>query len=162
MKALWTAAAILAALIVQSALSASLPSQGRILDPFLIVVVYCGLTGGEIHGMLAGVAAGWVQDIHFGGPVAGLSALTKLLLGFGVGVAGTRFFIQGTAPRLLTLFTAAAVDAVLFEKLAMTFDVPTNGLSPLGLLARASVNALVGVAAFELLDLRRRRQEARP
>ena len=32
--------------------------------------------------VLAGVAAGWVQDLLFGGPILGLSALSKLLVGF--------------------------------------------------------------------------------
>ena len=59
--------------------------QARVFDPFLLVVVYCGLTGGEVHGMLAGAAAGWVQDVHFGGRILGLSGLSKLLVGFGVG-----------------------------------------------------------------------------
>ena len=56
---------------------ASLPAEARFLDPFLLVVVYCALVGGETHGMLAGAAAGWVQDVHFGGSVLGLSALAE-------------------------------------------------------------------------------------
>ena len=80
------------------------------------MVVYCGLTGGETHGMLAGAAAGWVQDVHFGGPVVGLSGLTKVLVGFG----GRRWRPRascsaGPAPRVLVLFAAALADALLFE-----------------------------------------------
>ena len=40
-------------------------------------VVPDALTG--YPGPLAGMAAGWVQDVHFGGEVLGLSALAKLL-----------------------------------------------------------------------------------
>jgi rod shape-determining protein MreD len=161
MRLAWTVAALLGALLLQSTLGVMAPDHGWIVDPFLLVVVYCGLVGGETHGMLAGVAAGWVQDIHFGGPVAGLSALTKLLVGFGVGVAGSRFLIVGTAPRILTLFAAAAADAILFERLALVFEIPSDSLSPIGFLGRASANALLGAVLFEIIEMRFRRREAR-
>ena len=161
MKVAWTAAALLVALLLQSVLGILTPEHGWIVDPFLLVVVYCGLVGGETHGMLAGVAAGWLQDIHFGGPVAGLSALTKLLVGFGVGLAGSRFLIVGTAPRLLTLFAAAAADAVLFERLALVFEIPVGALSALAFLGRAAANALVGAVLFEIVEMRFGRREVR-
>jgi rod shape-determining protein MreD len=161
MRFAWTVAALLVALLLQSTLGVVAPDHGWIVDPFLLVVVYCGLVGGETHGMLAGVAAGWIQDIHFGGPVAGLSALTKLLVGFGVGVAGNRFLISGTAPRILTLFAAAAADAILFERLALVFEIPAASLSALGFLGRAAANALVGAVLFEIVEMRFRRREAR-
>jgi rod shape-determining protein MreD len=161
-RILWTVVATVAALLLQSALGVVAPGHGRALDPFLLVVVYCGLIGGEAHGMLAGVLAGWVQDIHFGGSVAGLSALTKLLVGYGLGVAGNRFMIVGTAPRLLALFSATVADAVLFDRLAVVLDIPAAPLSILSLLSRASVNALVGAALFEAVDLRFKRRAVRP
>jgi rod shape-determining protein MreD len=138
-----------------------MPVHGRVLDPFLLVVVYCGLAGGETHGMLAGVAAGWVQDIHFGGSVAGLSALSKLIVGYAVGRAGNRFMIVGTGPRLLVLVGATMADALLFDRLAFVFDVRAAALSIPEFLSRAAVNALVGAAAFGVVDLRIRRWEAR-
>jgi rod shape-determining protein MreD len=157
----WTAAALVAALLLQSTMGVLAPDHGRIVDPFLLVVVYCGLVGGETHGMLAGVASGWVQDIHFGGPVAGLSALTKLLVGFGVGLAGSRFLIAGTAPRILTLFVAALADAILFERLALVFEIPSGSLSAMALLGRATANALAGAMLFEVVEMRFRRREMR-
>ena len=103
-------------------------------DPFLLVVVYCGLTGGETHGMLAGAAAGWVQDVHFGGRVLGLSGLTKVLVGFGVGVGSHALPPRRSRrPRLLVLMVADVVDALLFGQLAAVFDVQAYELSPLGL-----------------------------
>jgi rod shape-determining protein MreD len=162
MRALWTVVALLAALLLQSGIGIVAPGHGQALDPFLLVVVYCGLTGGEAHGMLAGVGAGWVQDIHFGGSVAGLSALTKLIVGYGVGLAGSRFLIVGTAARLVAVFAATVADAVLFDRLALVFEVPTSPLSVVSLLSRAAVNAFVGAAVFEAVDFRLRRREARP
>jgi rod shape-determining protein MreD len=161
MRYVWTAAGLLLALLLQSALGVVAPGEARTIDPFLVVVVYCALSGGETHGMLAGAAAGWVQDIHFGGPIVGLSALSKLLVGFGVGVAGSRFMIVGTAPRSLTLFAAVIADALVFRQIATVFEIPTGGLSPFGLLARSTVTALLGTLAFEAIEMRRRRLELR-
>lgn len=154
MKAFWTVLAILAALLVQSALTRMLPTYARIFDPFLLVLVYCGLTGGEIHGMLAGAAAGWVQDIHFGGSVLGLSGLTKVLVGFAVGLAGARFQLSEPGPRLLVLLAAALLDALIFSGLAAAFDVPTHHLPPAQMAARAMTCAVLGVLAFELIERR--------
>jgi len=159
-RGFWTAVALLTALLVQSALSQLLPDQARILDPFLIVVVYCSLIGGESHGMLAGFAAGWIQDVHFGGPVAGLSGLTKVVVGFGVGAAGSRFLLTGPGGRALVLFVATLADTLLFERLATAFEVAVQALSIPGLLGRCALNALVGLPLVELLD-RRLSREAR-
>jgi rod shape-determining protein MreD len=157
MRVFWTALAILTALLAQTALGRVMPMQARVFDPFLLVVVYCGLFGGETHGMLAGAAAGWVQDVHFGGRVLGLSGLSKLLVGFGVGVGSTRFHLGEPAARLLVLMVATIVDALLFGQLAQVFDVPVYGLSPLGMLVRAVVNAAVGMVVFETMDRQLRR-----
>jgi hypothetical protein len=136
----WTALALLVALLLQTALTQIAPGHARILDPFLIVLVYCGLTGGEMHGMLAGAAAGW----------------TKILIGFAVGVASTRFHLVEAAARALVLFVATAADALIYAKLASVFDVASYDVTPAGILARAMVNALVGVAAYEVVERRHR------
>jgi rod shape-determining protein MreD len=157
MRAFWTALAILAALLLQTALSRLLPAQARVFDPFLLVVVYCGLTGGETHGMLAGAAAGWVQDVHFGGGILGLGALSKLLVGFAVGVGSTRFHLAEPAARLLVIILASLADAVLFAQLAKMFDVSSYALSPFGLVVRSVVNGGAGMVVFETLDRQLRR-----
>lgn len=151
----WTAAAILAALLLQTVLSLVLPGYARVFDPFLLVLVYCGLTGGATRAMLAGAAAGWVQDVHFGGPVLGLSGLTKVLVGFGVGAGSTRFHLVEPGARVLVLLVATAMDALIFNRLAAVFDVTAYALSPVALLVRAATNAVVGIVAFEAIDRRR-------
>jgi rod shape-determining protein MreD len=154
-KLFWTALAIVAALAAQTALSRIVPVQARVLDPFLLVVVYYALKGGETHGMLAGAAAGWVQDVHFGGRILGLSGLSKTLVGFGVGLAGTRFQLTEPAARVLVLSLAALVDALIVRQLAVAFDVTTGVLSLPALAVRAVVNAAIGVVLFALVERRR-------
>jgi rod shape-determining protein MreD len=160
LSVLWTGLSLLAALVVQAAASLLVPQHSRALDPFLIAVVYWALAQGEVHGMLTGVAAGWIQDVHFGGPVAGLSGLTKLLLGFGVGMTATRFVIAGTPARALVLFLACLVEALGFERLAQVFAVPVIAVSLPGLLGRAALNAALGALVFALLEWRLREARA--
>ncbi|HVR71037.1 MAG TPA: rod shape-determining protein MreD [Vicinamibacteria bacterium] len=155
MSVFWTAVALVTALAVQTALSLIGPGWARILDPFLLVVVYCGLKGGETHGMLAGAAAGWMQDVHFGGRVLGLAGLTKVLVGFGVGLAGTRFQLTEPGARLLVVVAAVIIDALVLGQLARAFDVVTGSLTLGGLALRAGVNAAIGVPLFALVERRR-------
>lgn len=162
MKLVWTSFAVVVALLLQSALSRIAPGPARVLDLFLLVPVYCGLTGGEVHGMLAGAAAGWVQDVHFGGRVVGLSGLTKLLVGFGVGAASTRFLLQGPLSRMLVLFVATLADGALFVLVSGALDLRSDTLSPLAQLSRAAVNALVGTCVFELGAWRSSAERVRP
>ncbi len=154
MTLFWTAAAIVVALLLQTVLSLLLPGYARVFDPFLLVLVYCGLTGGATRGMLAGAAAGWVQDVHFGGPVLGLSGLTKVLVGFGVGASSTRFHLVEPGARVLVLIVATVMDAIVFNRLAAVFDISAYALSPVGLLVRAAINAVLGIIAFEAIDRR--------
>jgi rod shape-determining protein MreD len=154
MKALFTALAIVVALLLETALSRLVPGGARVFDPFLVVMVYCALIGGEAHGMLAGMAAGWVQDVQFGGPVLGLSAFAKILVGYAAGVAAGHFLIVGPAARALVLLLATLADALVFQWLASVFDLRVLDLSPITLASRASMNAVVGAFLFEVLDRR--------
>ena len=152
MKVFWTAVALLVAFLFQSALTHIVPRQARMVDLFVLVLVYCGLVGGETHAMLAGAAGGWVQDVQFGGGVVGLSGLTKVLVGFGVGLSGTRFHLTEPGARVLVLFAATLLDALVFERLASAFDVRIEMLSLGGLLTRATLNAALGGVVFFYVD----------
>jgi len=158
-RVFWTVLALLVAFLLQSALTHVVPQQARMVDLFVLVLVYCGLVGGETHAMLAGAAGGWVQDVQFGGGVVGLSGLTKVLVGFGVGLSGTRFQLTEPGARVLVLFAASLVDALIFERLASAFDVRIETLSLGGLLTRSTLNAALGGVIFFYVDrhLARRR-----
>jgi rod shape-determining protein MreD len=153
-RAFWTGLAIAGAVLVETALGYLVPAPGRYLDPFLLVAVYCALAGSEVHGMLAGAAAGWVQDVLFGGRVLGLSALSKLLVGYAVGLGAGRFMIASTAARSLVVLLATVADALLVQWLASVFSVEAGGLSPVALASRATLNALAGGLLFALVDRR--------
>ena len=156
MRVFWTLVAIAIATVLQTALGLVWPGVARVFDPYLLVMVYCGLTRGETHGMLAGAAAGWVQDVHFGGRIVGISGLTKVIVGFVVGVAATRFLLSGIGSQVLVVFTATVADAIIMHSLASVFSIPTDELSTWGLALRGAVNAGVGVVLFTFVDRRLR------
>ena len=153
-RTLWTAVALLGAVLIETGLAHLVSSPGRYLDPFLLVVVYCALRFGETRGMLTGAAAGWLQDVMFGGRVLGLSALAKLLVGFAAGLAAGRFLIATAAARALVVLLAAVADAWLVQWLASVFAIDARGLPPLALATRATLSALVGGILFALVDRR--------
>lgn len=156
-RVFWTGLAIAGAVIVETALGYIVPAPGRYLDPFLLVAVYCALTGDETHGMLTGAAAGWVQDVLFGGRVLGLSALAKLIVGYAVGLGAARFLIASTAARSLVVLLATVGDALLTQWLVSVFSVQATVLSPVTLVSRATLNALAGGLLFTLVDRRQQR-----
>ena len=153
-RGFWTALAVVGAVLVETAIGYLVPVPGRLFDPFLLVVVYCALAGGETHGMLTGVAAGWVQDALFGGRVLGLSALSKLTVGFVVGLAGGRFLMTSVPARALALLVASLADGLMVPWLASVFGLDLAPLGPLALFGRAALNATVGGFLFALVERR--------
>lgn len=161
MRAFWTAVALLLAFLLQSGLTKAIPLFAKVFDPFVLVLVYCGLAYGEVYGMLVGLAAGWIQDVQFGGLVMGLSGLAKLLVGFAVGTAGSRFHLAEAGPRALVLGAATILDALIISGLAAAFDVPARRLSASEILIRGLACALIGALVFELLERRLSRSKAK-
>ena len=106
--------------------------------------------------MLAGAAAGWVQDVHFGGPRA---RALRAHQGAG-GLRGGRWRARASSSpsrgaRVLVLFAGhGRWTRCIFDRLAAVFDVAAlrpRARRP----ARArGVNALVGVPALRAVDRR--------
>lgn len=154
MSSLVAAACLGVALVIQAGLSLIGPRFAHAFDPFIIVIVYFALRRGETAGMLVGAASGWLQDLHFGGPVLGLSGLSKLVVGFCVGLVGARLFLTGGWERAAVVLGAALLDALLFERLLSFFDLPAEPISIGLMIARSIATALLGGAVFTLLDRR--------
>jgi len=150
----WSATGLVVAVLLQKLLGLFGSPDIILPDPFLILLVYAALRGGETRGMLFGMASGWVQDVLFAGPIVGFSALAKLLVGFGVGVAGARFLVSGVLPRALVTCCAALLDILLHERLAAALGVEVRELPLQPLLLRAALSGLLAVPCFALLDRR--------
>ena len=75
-------------------------------------------------------------------------------MGFAVGVAAGHFLLVGPGARALVLLVATLADAFVFQWLASVFDIPVLRPLPVALLSRATVNAALGAALFEVIDRR--------
>lgn len=143
-----------AALLLQSALSRFLPISGY-LDLPLVVATWFALSRGEILGMVGGSLSGWITEALFGRGIKGVSGLIRLVLGFALGILGTRFLITGAVPRFLLLLTVTVIDTRAFEWIAPAFGMSPVQYSPLAMTVRGSINATVGLVLFALFERRR-------
>jgi len=121
------------------------------LDLVLVVVVYASLILGPVAGLLTGTFAGLVQDILSSG-VVGIGGLSKTLIGFMVGVAGTQFIVNHTVPRFVVFFLATVAHATIFIGLYVLLGLRERAVPYAAVLAQATGNAFVGVVAFRVAE----------
>jgi hypothetical protein len=159
MTLIWSGVAIVLAVLLQSTLSLLWPHQAPLFDPFLLITAYVCLTRGESNGMLVGAASGWVQELAFGGPLLGLLGLTRVVLAFLIGHAGRRLLLSDAPAQFTLVFFLALVEGWLLGRLAGVFEVPLVSASLLTQVLRAVLNAVLGAAAFGLIERRLRREQ---
>jgi rod shape-determining protein MreD len=137
------------------------------LDFVLVVVVFAALTGGPVVGLLTGTFAGLVQDALSVG-VIGIGGLSKTIVGFLAGVVGTQFIVVQPLPRFVVFFGATIVHAAVFIGLYALLGLREFDARYGAVAGQAAGNALIGVMAFQLIELlpgaveRRRSARSRP
>jgi rod shape-determining protein MreD len=133
------------------ALQTSLAGTNAV-DFVLVVVVYVALTYGPVTGLLTGTFAGLVQDALASG-VIGIGGLAKTIVGFLAGVIGTQFIVAQPLPRFVVFFGATILHAVVFYGLYLVLNLRQFGSAYAAIAGQALSNALVGVVAFQLVEL---------
>jgi len=151
-KAVGIILAVAAALALQTTLARFVVRGTVALDLVLVVVVYVALTSGPATGLLTGTFAGLVQDALSGG-VIGIYGLAKTLVGFLAGIIGTQFIVAQPLPRLVVFFCATVLHAVVFMGLYVVLDLRHFGTPYAAVAGQAAANAVVGVVAFQLVEL---------
>ena len=152
MKAAGVMLAIVLALALQPLLARFLVRGTVVVDLVLVVVVYAGLTSGPVVGLLTGTVAGLVQDTLSSG-VIGIGGLAKTVVGFLAGVVGTRFIVVQPVPRLVVFVAATVVHAVVFIGLYVLLNLRPFGEPYVAVGGQAIGNAVVGVVAFQLVEM---------
>jgi rod shape-determining protein MreD len=151
-RALGVIFAVVAALALQTTLARYLVRGTAAVDLVLVAVVYVALTAGPATGLLAGAFAGLVQDA-LSSPVIGIGGLAKTIVGFLAGVIGTQFIVSQPVPRFVVFFGATALHALIFMGLYTLLDLRHFG-TPYGpVAAQSAANAVVGVIAFQVVEL---------
>jgi rod shape-determining protein MreD len=144
--------AIVAALALQTTLARFLVRGTVAVDLVLVAVVYVALTSGPATGLLTGTFAGLVQDA-LSSSVIGIGGLAKTIVGFLAGVIGTQFIVSQPLPRFVVFFGATIVNAVVFMGLYVLLDLRHFDAPYAAVAGQAATNAIVGVLAFQVVEL---------
>ena len=151
MRAAGVFIAIGLALALQTSLARFLVGGTAALDLVLVVVVYVALTSGPVTGMLAGSAAGIVQDALSSGTV-GIGGLANAIVGFGAGVIGQQFIVTAAFPRFVMFIVATLVHSALFMGMYMLLGLKEFPSPWAAVLSQAIGNAVVGIVAFAIIE----------
>jgi len=140
------------ALVLQTTMAQMLVRGTAALDLVLVVVVYVALTTGPTTGLLAGALAGLAQDALSSG-IIGIGGLAKTVVGYVTGVVGTQFIVARPLPRFLVFVVATVVHALIFMGAYELLGARRFGFPYGGVLSQGAVNGLVGVVAFQAIEL---------
>jgi rod shape-determining protein MreD len=144
--------AIILALTAQTTIARYVAGKAAV-DLVLVAVVYVALTSGSVAGLLTGTVAGLIQDSLVSTGLIGIGGLSKSIVGFVAGIVGTQFIVAQSLPRFLVFFVATLADQAITIGLSVvlgqqSFDAPYTRVA-----GEALANAVVGVAAFQLMEL---------
>ena len=152
MRGLALVAALAASVVLQTTLAGFLIPGPLAVDLVLVVVVYVALTSGPATGLMSGAFAGLVQDA-LSSSVIGIGGLAKTLVGFLAGIIGTQFIVAASLPRFVVFFAATVLHAIVFMGLYVLLDVRHFGAPYAAVAGQATANAVIGVVAFQLVEL---------
>jgi rod shape-determining protein MreD len=144
--------AVVMALALQTTLARFIFRGAIAVDLILVAVVYVALTSGPATGLLAGAFAGLVQDA-LSSRLIGIGGLAKTIVGFLAGVIGTQFIVSQPLPRFVVFFGASALHAIIFMGLYALLDLRHFDAPYAAVAGQAAANAVVGVLAFQVVEL---------
>ena len=143
--------AIALALALQTTLARFVVGGSAAVDLVLVAVVAIALTIGPVGGMLAGSAAGLIQDSLSSG-VVGIGGLAKTIVGFLAGAFGQQFIVTAALPRLVIFVAATVLHGAVFMGLYSVLGLRGFPSPWKPLAAQALGNALVGIVAFGIIE----------
>jgi rod shape-determining protein MreD len=144
--------AIALALALQTTITRYVAGGTVSIDLVLVVVVYVALSSGSVAGLLTGTVAGLIQDSLSTGLI-GVGGLAKSIVGFVAGIIGTQFIVAQPLPRFLVFFVATIAHQAIVIGLEVVLGQRTFGTPYAAVAGEALGNAVVGVAAFQLIEL---------
>jgi rod shape-determining protein MreD len=150
-KAAGVVVAIALALALQTSLARFLVGGTAALDLVLVVVVYVALTSGPVTGMLAGSAAGIIQDALSSGTI-GIGCRAKALVGFAAGVVGQQFIVTAAFPRFVMFIVATLVHSALFMGMYVLLGLKEVPSPWAAVFSQAIGNAVVGIVGFAIIE----------
>jgi len=139
---------LLLALGLQAALGRLWPSAIRFVDLLAIPALWYAIGGGPRAGLLAGCAAGLLQDAWFQAGVFGLNGFKKTLLGWAVGALGGWVDLHGQGGRLVATAVFVVGDALADLALRRLLDLDSTLPVPWEVLVKWVLTALLVAWTF--------------
>lgn len=148
--------------LVQSSLVPAIKVGEVAPDISLVLTVLLGFRLGPEAGCLIGFSAGLLQDVS-GGGLVGAQALTKALVGFGIGLLGGRFWVSSPLVQVPGLAILTLAEGLLRYGLLSLFHFPAElgALLLYVILPQTLYNGLLGAACVLGLSWVERRRGAR-
>ena len=143
--------ALLLAVGAQVLLSRYLPSAGRMVDFYTVLVLYYAVSRRRAAVMFMGTTAGLVEDLltH---TVLGMNAFKKTLVGYVMGALGSFFMLSQPLPRFGILFLATVLEALTEASLVLVLGQHLV-LPPAGDLIRLGMgNGLAGILIYWMIS----------
>ena len=100
-------------LVVQLSYASNVSVFGFSPDLILLVLVYIGLSRGQMEAVLFGFFAGFIQDVYSAEPL-GINALSKSLVGFAVGYGRGNVVIESSLVRAFIIFGTVVLHDIIY------------------------------------------------
>ncbi len=150
MRSVITALALVTAALLQTALFPQFALGGFRPDLLLLLTAAFALRAGPVTGTVVGFVAGLLNDLLLVQPAVGLSAVTLLLVGYGVGLARPYLAVGSVTVPVAVAFATGLAATVVYGLLSRLLGVTGYTLE---LVVEASIlvalyNALLAPPVF--------------
>ena len=154
MRSVRNALLLFLALLIQTSWADTIAVFGVKPDMVLLLLVYVGITGGQIEGTVFGFASGFLLDVY--DPQAmGINTLANSVVGFTVGYSAIGVVSEDIRAQAVIIFLASLLrDVTYFVFASITQAVPAASVLLHYGLGTACYTACVGVGLSLLLSLR--------
>ena len=140
------------ALVLQAFLPKYVPRAGDWLELPLLVTLYFGLSRrNPATGLLLGTSIGLLQDAVSGGFI-GLYGIAKTIVGYSASSVGARIDTEHPLSRLVLAFLFFHVHQIVLALCHHLLMAEAATFFSVDLLIAATVNAVISLALFPLLD----------
>lgn len=147
----------LLAIFLQVYLPLRFPGIAVLNLPLLIVIYFAVSRRSPIAGTLIGLIIGMIQDAMTHLPL-GINGIIDCVIGYMAASIGVRIDVDNPGTRLIMNFLFILLGSVLHVLILSRLLGTHEAWSWMHELIRATVNALIGVILFALLDRLRRRE----
>lgn len=143
---------LLIALTLHSILDSFSPNALAFLNPYVILIVYYAMGGNVFGAIIAGVAAGLVQDAFTYAPF-GMHAFSLTVCGYTVAYVNSRLVLRGTLAFGACLIGAVIVNEIVLYVLVNILMKQKVEMFEQGMVVKTIFTCLFGMLVYQLLAL---------